>query len=100
MQHLAPHILTSMSLTALSLNNGALVVSWSVMAPIETVWSGLTDRALQPRWLGIAIESDIRPGGRLIVDHGGGYLSLASVMGPPCCQEDGTTEVPPGPWST
>ncbi len=66
------HILTSMSLSALSLNNGALVVSWSFQAPIETVWSGLTDPVLQSRWLGTAVESDIRPGGRLVIDHGEG----------------------------
>lgn len=73
------HILTLMSLSSLSLNNAALVVSWSFQAPIETVWSGLTDPALQSRWLGTAVESDFRPGGRLVIDHGEGYVCRSNV---------------------
>ncbi|WP_186526379.1 SRPBCC domain-containing protein [Leekyejoonella antrihumi] len=38
----------------------------SFEAPIETVWSGLIDPVVQARWLGTAVESDIRPGGRLV----------------------------------
>lgn len=68
-----------MSLSALALNNGALVVSWSFQARIETVWLGLTDPVLQSRWLGTVLESDIRPGGRLVIDHGEGYLCRSNL---------------------
>jgi uncharacterized protein YndB with AHSA1/START domain len=68
-----------MSLSALSLNNDALIVSWLFQAPIETVWSGLTDPVRQSRWLGTAVESDIRPGGILVIDHGEGYLCRSNV---------------------
>jgi uncharacterized protein YndB with AHSA1/START domain len=72
-------ILRSMSLSALSLNNDAVVVCWSFQAPIEAVWRGLTDPALLSRWLGTAVETDIRTGGRLVIDHGEGQLSRSEV---------------------
>lgn len=68
-----------MSLSELAIKNGALVVSWSFQSPIETVWLGLTDPVLQSRWLGAAVESDMRPGGRLVIDHGEGYLCQSDV---------------------
>ena len=73
-------ILRSMPLSALALNNGAVVVSWSFQAPIEAVWRGLTDPALLSRWLGTAVETDIRTGGRLVIDHGEGQLSRSEVI--------------------
>jgi len=68
-----------MSLSALSLNNGAVVVSWSFQAPVEAVWRGLTDPALLSQWLGTAVEADVRTGGRLVIDHGEGQLSRSEV---------------------
>jgi uncharacterized protein YndB with AHSA1/START domain len=52
----------------MSSHDGVLVVSWSFAAPIEAVWSALTDPALLSRWLGEAVECDVRVGGSLVVD--------------------------------
>ena len=68
-----------MPLSALALNDDAVVMSWSFQAPIEAVWQGLTDPALLSQWLGTAVETDIRTGGRLVIDHGEGHLSRSEV---------------------
>jgi uncharacterized protein YndB with AHSA1/START domain len=72
-------ILTSMSLSALALKDGAVTVSWSFQAPVAAVWRGLTDPALLSQWLGTVIEIDIRAGGSLVIDHGQGQLSRSAV---------------------
>lgn len=72
-------ILTAMPLSSVSSRDGTLVVAWSFTLPVEAVWSGLTDPTTLPLWLGDPVECDIRSGGRLIIDHGGGYLSRSDV---------------------
>jgi uncharacterized protein YndB with AHSA1/START domain len=68
-----------MPLSTISTDDGALVVAWSLSMPAQAVWAGFNDPALLSQWLGLAIECDVRPGGRLVVDHGEGYLSRSSV---------------------
>lgn len=72
-------ILIIMPLSSVSSRDGALVVAWSFNLPVEAVWSGLTDPATLRLWLGNPVECDIRSGGRLIIDHGEGYLSRSEV---------------------
>lgn len=68
-----------MPLTAVSTTADALVVTWSLPAPPESVWAGWSDPALLAQWLGRPIECDLEPGGRLVIDHGDGYLSCSTV---------------------
>lgn len=68
-----------MSLTSISSGNGALVIAWSFAAPAQTVWAGFNDRTLLPQWLGQPLECDVRAGGSIVVDHGGGTLSRSIV---------------------
>ncbi|PUA79274.1 SRPBCC domain-containing protein [Nocardioides currus] len=68
-----------MPLSSVSLDD-TLVVTWSVRAPAESVWSVLTDATRQSQWLGAVLESEPRPGGTLVVDHGDGYLCRSSII--------------------
>lgn len=38
------------------------------------------DSVLVSRWLGEAVECDLTPGGRLVVDHGEGLLSHSRIL--------------------
>lgn len=69
-----------MPLSKISTDDGALAVAWSLPVPAQAVWAGFSDPALLPQWLGQAIDCDVRPGGRLVVDHGDGYLSRSDVI--------------------
>lgn len=68
-----------MPLSAISIDDGALVVVWEFSLPAEAVWAGFVDPTLLSQWLGQSIECDVRPGGRLVIDHGEGYLSRSVV---------------------
>jgi uncharacterized protein YndB with AHSA1/START domain len=68
-----------MPLSTISTDDDALVIAWSLSVPAQAVWGGFNDPALLSQWLGQSIECDIRPGGRLVVDHGEGHLSRSAV---------------------
>ena len=68
-----------MPLSSVSTNNGSLMISWTFPAPAQAVWAGFTDAALLSQWLGNPIECDVRAGGSVVVDHGGGCLSRSVV---------------------
>lgn len=68
-----------MPLSAISTDDGRLVVVWALSLPAQAVWAGFDDPTLLSQWLGQPIECDVRPGGSLIVDHGEGYLSRSAV---------------------
>lgn len=68
-----------MPLSSVSTGNGPLVLVWTFPAPAQAIWDGFTDAALLSQWLGIPIECDVRAGGSVVVDHGGGYLSRSKV---------------------
>lgn len=74
-----PATLTPMPLSAISTDDGALVVAWALSLPPQAVWAVFDDPALLSQWLGQPVECDVRPGGRLVVDHGEGYLSRSAV---------------------
>lgn len=71
--------LAPMPLSAISTDDGALVVAWALSLPAQAVWAGFDDPTLLSQWLGQPVECDVRPGGRLVVDHGEGYLSRSAV---------------------
>lgn len=70
-----------MPLASISTFDGVVRIIWCFTAPVQTVWSGITDRSLLPQWLGQPLECDLRAGGGIIVDHGGGTLSRSVVTG-------------------
>ena len=67
-----------MSLTSVS-HDSDLAIAWSFKLPADAVWAGISDRAVLPQWLGRALEFDLRAGGDVVVDHGGGTLSRSTV---------------------
>jgi uncharacterized protein YndB with AHSA1/START domain len=69
-----------MPLVAVSPHAGVAWISWSFERSPEVVWSALTEPASIAKWLGDAIECDIRPAGVLVVDHGEGYRSRSEVI--------------------
>lgn len=71
--------LVAMPLSMISTDGGTLVVAWSFSVPAQAVWAGFDDPAVLSQWLGKPIECDVRPGGKLVVDHGEGYLSRSAV---------------------
>jgi len=68
-----------MPLCTISTVDGTLVVAWSLSMQAQSVWAGFSQPGLLSHWLGESIECDVRPGGRLVVDHGEGYLSRSAV---------------------
>jgi uncharacterized protein YndB with AHSA1/START domain len=69
-----------MPLVVVSPRADAVAISWSFERSPEAVWSALTEPASMAKWLGDAVECDIRPGGVLVVDHGEGYRSRSEVI--------------------
>ena len=68
-----------MPLASISTVDGVVRITWSFTAPVQTVWSGITDGSWLPQWLGQPLECDLRVGGGIVVDHGGGALSRSVV---------------------
>lgn len=68
-----------MPLSTVTTDEGTLVVTWSLPVPADAVWAAFTDSALMSQWLGEAVEGDVTEGGKLVVDHGDGYLCTSSV---------------------
>lgn len=72
--------LATMPLTTISTDDRALVITWSLSVPAQAVWAGFSDPTLLSQWLGRSTECDVRSGGRLVVNHGDGYLSRSAVI--------------------
>ncbi len=56
-----------------------LRVEWGVPTSTETLWRHLTDPAAVAEWLGQPRLLDLQPGGRMLVDHGDGYLCESRI---------------------
>ena len=67
-----------MSLTSVS-HDSDLAIVWSFNLPAHAVWVGISDQEMLSQWLGRALEFDLRAGGAVVVDHGGGTLSRSVV---------------------
>jgi uncharacterized protein YndB with AHSA1/START domain len=57
-----------------------LVIDWDLLSERPLVWKHLTDRDRLAEWLGDPIAVDMRDGGQLDVDHGGGYMSQSRIL--------------------
>lgn len=68
-----------MPLADLLVTPSTLVVTWVLPAGPGSVWSHLTDPGRLVEWLGRARVCELRPGGRVVVDHGDGYLCSSAV---------------------
>lgn len=68
-----------MPLSSLAPEDDSLTISWLLAVPAQTVWAGFRDPALLSQWLGRPLVCDAKPGGRIVVDHGGGCLSRSVV---------------------
>lgn len=68
-----------MPLSSISVDDDAVAVAWSLSVPVHAAWAGLSDPAVLSLWLGQCIECDVRSNGRLVVDHGDGYLCRSVV---------------------
>lgn len=77
MRHRASFV--PMPLTSITTDNDVLSISWSFAVTVESVWAGFEDREVLSQWLGRPSNWDTTPGGTLVVDHGGGYISRSVV---------------------
>ncbi|NYF98815.1 SRPBCC domain-containing protein [Janibacter cremeus] len=68
-----------MPLSSISVDDDAVAVAWSLSVPVHAAWAGLSDPAVLSLWLGQCIECDVRSDGRLVVDHGDGYVCRSVV---------------------
>lgn len=68
-----------MPLLAANLKDGDVVIEWAIAAGRNAVWASLTNPDAMTAWLGTPSVAEIRPGGNLIVDHGGGYSCQSTV---------------------
>ena len=69
-----------MPLRSSSCDDGVVTLSWSVASPPDFVWMAWADPVLVARWLGDVVECDLTSGGRLVVDHGEGFLSHSVIL--------------------
>lgn len=58
---------------------GDVELDWHVAADRGAVWRALTEPAMLRQWLGTVLALDVRAGGRIAVDHGGGYVCESEV---------------------
>lgn len=68
-----------MPLSKHSVHDGTLRVTWSLPFEPDLAWVAFADSEILGQWLGHPIERDLRPGGRLAIEHGEGYLSRSIV---------------------
>lgn len=69
-----------MPLSQYSMADDVLTVSWAFPVPQQDVWNAFRQPTLLFQWLGRATECDLRPGGRVLIDHGDGFRSKSLVL--------------------
>lgn len=68
-----------MPLLAANVSDGDVVIEWQLAAHRKVVWERLTSTAAMTAWLGKPVVAEVRPGGSLAIDHGGGYICQSIV---------------------
>ncbi len=68
-----------MPLTSLMIAAGAVHIVWSLRADPARVWSHLTDSENFQAWLGTLQIAEFEEGGRVVVDHGDGYVCDSTI---------------------
>lgn len=69
-----------MALRKRSVHDGTLHLTWSLPVEPDLAWIAFADAEILAQWLGRPIERDLRPGGRLVIEHGEGSFSRSDVL--------------------